>query len=264
MSDFFSHALELEQNGKPFVVVTMAAMRGHAPQDVGAKVIITSDGLFWGTVGGGKVEARVIADSMKLLEDAAKTPEAGAPRLVTWNLQSEIGMTCGGEVTFLFEAHLVSKWQIVIFGAGHVSQATVRALSTLNCQIICIDSRKEWVDRFPTSPKVHALCLPDPVSYLSQITGNPFFISMTRGHSTDVPILQEIFRRFPNAPYVGVIGSDVKAQKIRAELKALGVSAENIERLRCPIGLRIGTNDPAEIAISVAAELLEIRDVAPK
>ncbi len=260
MSDFFSHALELEQNGKPFVVVTMAAMRGHAPQDVGAKVIITSDGLFWGTVGGGKVEARVIADSMKLLEDAAKTPEAGAPRLVTWNLQSEIGMTCGGEVTFLFEAHLVSKWQIVIFGAGHVAQSLCRFLVELDCHVVCVDTRAEWLERLPRNDKLEACHVSNYCDGVDRIVPGADVILMTMGHGSDLPILKAIEKRKIATSHLGVIGSDAKSGIVRRQLAEDGLPREFIDGIVCPLGDKVGNNTPAEIAIGIVSQLLRLRN----
>jgi xanthine dehydrogenase accessory factor len=82
---------------------------------------------------------------------------------------------------------------------------------------------------------------------------------MTMGHAHDVPILYEIFKSHPDCPYVGVIGSDVKGIKIKRELKELGVSEDFIAKLRVPVGLPIGNNDPNEMAISIAAELLQVR-----
>jgi xanthine dehydrogenase accessory factor len=257
LSDFFSAALELRQSSQPFVVITMVSGRGHAPQDPGAKAIVTGDGLYWGTVGGGKVEARSIERALALL---ARLPEVAPPDLITWNLQRDIGMTCGGEVTFLFEVHHREGWKIVVFGAGHVAQAVIRTLCNLNCSVTCIDSRPEWIERLPDSPKLKKICAPDPATLVEGLDAHSYFVVMTRGHASDVPILTEIFRRFPQADYVGGIGSKVKALRIKADLRAAGIPDAQLSQFRCPIGLPLGSNDPYEIAISVAAELLQVRD----
>jgi xanthine dehydrogenase accessory factor len=83
---------------------------------------------------------------------------------------------------------------------------------------------------------------------------------MTMGHAHDVPILAEIAKHAPDCPYVGVIGSDIKGKRIRNDLKELGISPEFINKLRVPMGLPLGTNHPYEIAISIAAELIQVRD----
>ncbi len=82
---------------------------------------------------------------------------------------------------------------------------------------------------------------------------------MSQGHGTDMPILEAIFRHQRGAPYVGAIGSDVKAARIRKDLAELDVGNDFIEKLHCPIGLDLGTNHPGEIAVSIVAQLLKER-----
>lgn len=246
-------ATELELNGTSFVVVTLLSVRGSAPQDVGAKMIVTKDGLYAGTVGGGKVEAAAIKESQEILN----SKEQKDPITHVWNLQKDIGMTCGGEVTYLFEHFHQSSWPVVIFGAGHVSQALTRLLSHMNCQVTCIDHRSEWVEKLEG---VNAICHESPESLVQNFPKDAYFISMTQGHSNDVPILKAIFDHAPESPYVGVIGSKIKGDRIKAELKEKGVSEDFLNNLFVPIGLKIGSNHPYEIAVSIAAQLLQIRD----
>ena len=287
--------MQLSTEGHRFVTITLVASRGSAPQDPGAKAIVTEKGLHWGTVGGGKIEARAIQFARALISSGSPQDPSPAqakssgpilvpdsksgpitvpdsksgprtvpdsksgPRIVTWNLQTDIGMTCGGEVTYLFETHFPRHWKIVVFGAGHVSQALIRVLLTLECQIQCYDHRPEWLEKLPSSEKLTAVCIAQPEELVPQLHQRSFFVSVTQGHAMDVPILEKIFRHHPEAPYIGVIGSDLKAKRIRAELSARGVSDSLLQKLRCPMGLPLGSNSPAEIAISIAAELLQVR-----
>lgn len=255
MSSFWSVAGELQARSCPFTVITMIASRGSAPQDPGAKAIVTPAGLQWGTVGGGKVEARAIEHARGRLAGGRREPE-----LVTWNLQTQIGMSCGGEATFLFECHHRAAWRIALFGAGHVAQAVVRVLTPLECHVTCADPRAEWTDRLPKADNMTRVVSEDLPAAVARFDEETFFVVMTQGHATDRPILQEILRRFPNAPYVGVMGSDLKAKKIRKELVELGVPAETVARLRSPIGLPLGGNHPHEIALSVAGQMIQVRD----
>jgi xanthine dehydrogenase accessory factor len=85
---------------------------------------------------------------------------------------------------------------------------------------------------------------------------------MTMGHATDRPILEAIFKAGLDPAYLGVIGSRAKREVLRKELEAAGVPAAAISRLRCPIGLPIGGNQPGDIAVSVAAEILQERGAA--
>ena len=242
---FWETTAELSIADAPFVIITLVSARGHAPQDPGAKAIVGFGGLLWGTVGGGKVEARAI----QWAQEKLRSSEKSAPELITWNLQKDIGMTCGGEVIYLFETHFHAEWKIAVFGAGHVGQALVRLLDTLDCKITCIDSREEWLNKIPTSEKIKTVLLQEPASFVEKCNAQTYFLSITQGHASDVPILAEIFRCFPEAPYIGVIGSITKGGKIRSELLERGIASGFIEKLRCPIGLSLGTNHPGEIPL---------------
>jgi xanthine dehydrogenase accessory factor len=231
----WENAGELERSGVPFVVATMVGTRGSAPQDPGSKIIVTAEGLHSGTVGGGKVEAKCIATALELL---AAPP--GEPKLYTWNLQRDIGMSCGGEGTFLFETHARETWKIAIFGAGHCAQALVRVLAPLECRVTLVDNRPEWMGKLPDAPNLRRVLAEEPALEVAKLEKGTFFAVMTRGHATDMPVLRAIAESHPDAAYFGVIGSDVKGIKIRSELAAAGVPAGFIERLRCPMGLAFG------------------------
>lgn len=253
---FFEKAAALEKEGLAFAVVTLVSGKGHVPQLFGAKALVTAGaGLVFGTVGGGKVEAAAIEAAVKLLGE-----EKREPLTVTWNLSRDLAMTCGGEMSFLIEAHYPSAWNVAVYGAGHVGQALVRVLDGMNVRVAAVEARGEWREKLPKSGKITVKDWIDPAKELASLPRNTFHVVVTQDHESDRPILEAISRHFPHAPYVGVIGSSAKAGKMRRELAALGVGEEFLERLRCPIGLRLGGNEPGEIAVSIAAELLKVRD----
>ena len=250
----YDELARLKNHGEDFVIITLIKVLASAPQDVGAKCVVTRDGLIAGTVGGGKVEARAIEYAKEIL--AQKSYQA--PIIKEWNLQTDIGMTCGGVCHFLFEHIPSSSWKVAVFGAGHVSQALSRTLMNLNCDLIVVDPRKEWLDKLPSNIKT--IQSDDAKKVIASFDENTFFISMTKGHAADVPFLYEIYKQFPNTPYVGAIGSKAKRNAIARDLKELGVSEDFINNLHIPLGLPLGNNQPFEIAISICAELLQIRD----
>lgn len=250
----FAFCARLESRQESFVMVTLFSSLGHAPQHPGAKAIVTDQGLGYGTIGGGKLEAKAIVYASELLKQKEQSP-----KMIKWNLQKDIGMTCGGEVQLLFEVKVFDKWQIVIFGAGHVAQAVVRTLSNLNCRIDVYDKREEWLERLPKKANVRASAEDDLQFILSKYDGKTYFVVLTQGHATDFPVLVQIFNHFSNPKYVGVMGSEIKAKKIRKELVDAGIKPEVMAHLRCPIGLDLGSREPFEIAISIAAQLIETR-----
>ncbi len=238
----------LFENNTPFVEVTITDFRGSIPGVVGGRVLITADGLFAGTIGGGKIENAAIEKAKLMIM------ESSAPEHVVWNLQKDIGMTCGGEVSLFFNISQNTNWKIAIFGAGHVSQALTRVLLNLNCSLSVIDPRSEWLDKLPSLSKVKKIQLESPANYIAELSDDTFVILMTKGHASDLPILKEALKR--NFKYLGVIGSVKKRNTIEKELKELGIKENDFI---CPIGEPIGNNTPNEIAISITAELLRLR-----
>jgi xanthine dehydrogenase accessory factor len=247
--------IALERDRVAYVHVTLVEALGSTPQDTGAKMIVTTSGRHSGTVGGGKVEAKALALAGEILAE----PGQPAPRLVNWTLKTDVGMTCGGSVKLFFDPHRPQSWPIVIFGAGHIAQALVPVLTPLACEIMCIDSRQEWLDRLPAARNLRAIRSDEPASLIATLPNDAFVLFMTQGHSTDRPILQRALET-RGFPFIGVIGSAAKAAVLRKELTEAGVSAERAAGFHCPVGLDFGTNHPHEIALSIAAQLITERD----
>lgn len=254
MPTFFEAQNELAESGAPFVAVTVVDTLGSTPQDRGAKMLVTKGGRVHGTVGGGKIEKRAIDEAQSMLSDDS----APKTRFFQWSLEKDIGMTCGGIVRVYFEAFNVTRWNIVVFGAGHVAHAVIDLLLTLDCRITCIDPREEWLARLSPSPKLTKVHAPDMPSHVASIPESSFVLLMTMGHTTDKPILIEILRT-RTFPYLGVIGSNAKAKRLRQDVLDAGLPAEATKQFFCPVGLEIGSNHPHEIAVSVAAQMLQIR-----
>jgi xanthine dehydrogenase accessory factor len=254
MTTFFQAEADLVHSGTPFVAVTVVDTLGSTPQDKGSKMLVTHEGRVFGTVGGGKVEVRAIQEAKNLLED----DQAPKTRFFQWSLEKDIGMTCGGIVRVYFEAFNVVRWNIVVFGAGHVAQALVDLLLKLDCRVTCIDPREEWLARLPESPRLQKVLEPEMPSYVAKIPEGSYVVLMTMGHTTDRPILIEILRT-RKFPYLGAIGSNSKAKRLRQDVLDAGLPEELTRAFFCPVGLEFGSNHPHEIAVSVVAQLLQVR-----
>ncbi|MBL8678281.1 MAG: xanthine dehydrogenase accessory protein XdhC [Myxococcales bacterium] len=253
-ADVLATLAALVREGVECVSVTLASVRGSAPQEIGAKLVATRSGLACGTIGGGRLEAHALARALASIDGGG---EACSVEVV--NLQRDIGMTCGGEVTLVYELFGARRWDVVVFGAGHVAQSLVRLLSTLECSLRVYDSRAEWVERLPRRANLKACVEASLPSVVETLPAGAFVVVMTQGHATDLPVLRALFA-WGRARYIGVMGSAVKGARLRRELVEGGVSEEAVAALRCPIGLKLGKSKPAEIAVSVAAELLVARD----
>lgn len=258
-TSIYERRAALEQAGTACVLVVLVEALGSTPQDTGAKMLVTADGLHAGTVGGGKVEARAIELALELLASPAP-----APRLVNWSLKGDIGMTCGGSVKLYFEPHAArgaasAAWPVWIFGAGHIVHSLVPVLAPLDCSLTIVDPRRDWLDRTPRAANARFLQADAPETLVPQIPDGAFVLCLGKGHAADLPILRRVLaeREFP---YVGVIGSDSKAEILRRELAAAGLPPERAARFHCPVGLPFGTNHLHEIALSIAAQLVSERD----
>lgn len=257
---YFEEVLQRLQQQERFVAVTLVDIVGSAPQNAGARMLVNAAGRCWGTIGGGKIEQHCIQTAQQMLQ-ATTGPNTA---FYEWNLQTEIGMTCGGLGRFYFERYQTQPWHIVVFGAGHVAQALIPVLLTLHCQVHCFDSRAEWIQALPVATNLQAQCVSSLAEQVAHLPPQSFVVSMTMGHAHDVPILSEIFRRQQQNseafPFVGVIGSPAKAGAIKRDLLKAGLPPESVDHLICPLGLPLGSNEPAEIAISISAQLLQERD----
>lgn len=259
-TSFYAQVAALESSCVPFVLVILVDALGSTPQDAGAKMLVTEEGLHTGTVGGGRVEAKAIGHAQTMLLEL-KGGTLPQPSWVNWTLKTDVGMTCGGSVKLYFEPHagLSGGWPIVIFGAGHIAQALVPVLAPLPCSIAIYDMRPEWLAQLPSAPNVRRHQVAELAAVIDTLPANAFVLCVTQGHSTDRPVL---FRALSTRdfPYLGCIGSDAKAAVLRKELTAAGLSPERAAQFHCPAGLDFGTNHPHEIALSIAAQLLSVRD----
>jgi xanthine dehydrogenase accessory factor len=260
----------------PCVMVTLVDAIGSIPQEIGAKLLVFQDDnavdaiVFQGTIGGGKLEKKALTLAQEMLQprlaasDLIEKKEIKKHQLHRWHLDLDVGMTCGGTVTLFFEAFHTQPFYWVVFGAGHISQALIPHLLLLDCQVLCIDSRVEWLEKLPKSSKLK-ICHADPMAdQVSRIPPHAFVVLMTMGHQSDAPILLEILKTQQTGQlplsYLGVIGSKAKAERLKKAIREAGLPPDAETQFYCPIGLPLGTNHPQEIAISLLAQCLQIRD----
>lgn len=265
MHNFYEKFQELLLSNRPFISVVIVDAIGSVPQEIGAKMLVTSEGLYQGTVGGGKIEKRAVEEAKAMLSESLSDPmppNRVQTRFVQWSLDRDIGMTCGGSVKLYFEAFNIRSWNITVFGAGHCANALIQLLIKLDCAVTCFDHREEWLARLPDSPRLKRVAAQDLPAKVPEIPADSFVVLMTMGHSTDKPVLMTILKDWTTRqfPYLGVIGSKAKAARLHKDVIEAGLPAEYKNLFFCPVGLPLGANTPEEIAISVAAQLLQVRD----
>lgn len=149
--------------------------------------------------------------------------------------------------------------RVLLFGAGHVSQQVASLLQQVDFGCIVIDDRPEFANwqRFPTADEIIVLnSFHDAMDNVA-IDQNSYLVIVTRGHRHDETVLAQALKT--RAGYIGMIGSRRKRDAIYDNLRRQGVGQTDLDRVHCPIGLPIRAETPAEIAVSILAQLIEIR-----
>jgi len=257
------------KRGEQACLVTVTNVRGSAPREAGTRMLVTNTDTV-GTIGGGQLEyqcTRIAADRIRAGTMVDDSFDRRFP------LGSNCGQCCGGVVDVSFEpvtAECVrslreelelheqqQQFVVAIFGAGHVGSAMVATLAGLDCQIRWIDGRPGiFPERLPEN--VLSIRSDDPAGEVANMPAASFYLIMTHSHSLDLDICDQVLRR-SDAAYSGLIGSLSKRRRFERLLRKQGLTEDTLAQLRCPIGVSgIPGKRPQEIAIAVAAELLQI------
>ncbi|GAA1157956.1 xanthine dehydrogenase accessory protein XdhC [Ornithinicoccus hortensis] len=266
MATWLQAVNRLRASRTPGVLVTVVTVRGHAPRDTGAKMVVTADAVH-DSVGGGNLEETAIQRAREMLADGVTDPEQ-----VTLGLSDKApnrhGMQCcGGEVTLLLEPLAVVP-AVAIFGMGHVGLELARILARHDLELYLVDSRADQVSPqrlavLEDSPAhVHVHHAPVPELVLGQVPTGTHVLVMTHDHGEDAALC-DVALRCSHLASIGLIGSSAKWGRFRKKLAAEGHSEEALARITTPIGVpSISGKDPATIALSVAAALVPSFDEA--
>jgi xanthine dehydrogenase accessory factor len=259
--DWLGAAQQLRHDGQAGVLVTVIEVRGHAPREPGAKMVVSRD-RSWGTVGGGNLEATAVARARQLIESGVTEPEFHEAWLSP-HARSEHGRQCCGGVVRLLLEPLAARPVVAVFGIGHVGYELARILSRLPIQLRLIDSRADQLDRVRLADvidgsadvSVHHSLLGEQV--LEQLPRGAHVVIMTHDHAEDYALCDAALRLPQPLGGIGLIGSSAKWTRFQAQLAEAGHSPETIGRITCPIGQPgIKGKEPAVIAVAVAAALL--------
>ena len=214
-------------------------------------MIVYGDGCMVGTIGGSAVEKLVSRDA----QEAIKTSK---PRRVEYNLddveKSSTGMICGGVMEFFIEP-LKQFPRLYIFGGGHVGLAIARLAAESGYPHIVFDEREEFVskERFPQASELHSGDYEVSIEKVKFIQP-AYLLIITHTHEADYRVLKQVLRR--EYKYLGMICSRRKKAQMWEKLQDEGFSEEALNRVHAPIGLDIGAKTPAELAISILAEVI--------
>ena len=239
--------------GQPVALCTVVNTRGAVPRHAGSKMIVFGDGRIEGTVGGGEIENLVIEEALESLRD-------GKTRFLTYDMidiETDPGV-CGGTVTLFVEPYLRAP-TVVVIGAGHVGQAVIHLANWLGFRVVVNDDREDLCT--PEVAPGGDVYLPIPMQDLPdemEIDSQTYLVLVTRGVEIDAAGLPTLVDT--DAPYIGLIGSKRRWDHTREKLVKAGLSDEEIDWIKTPIGIEISAETPREIAVSIMAEIIALRN----
>lgn len=240
------------------VVCTVVRTQGSAPRHVGARMVVLPNGQAHGTVGGGLFESLVVKDALVALAE-------GDSRVKMYDFKPvgasphAFGAICGGWAEIYFEVAALPE-HLLIVGGGHCGRALARAAILLDrFRITLVDERPACTDDRGDLPDGVTLCAASEhyAELPALIDGDTYVALVTQGFVTDERALRQVIGS--EARYIGMMGSRKKVRTVFDNLRSDGIPEEAIARVQAPIGLEIGFETPAEIAVSILAQIIAVK-----
>ncbi len=238
--------------GRKVALAIITEAGGSTPRKAGTMMSVNEDGSIVGTIGGGAIEGKVIREC----ENAIKEGK-GINFDYRLNEKGELKMTCGGDISGYIKV-FTPKPNLIIFGAGHISQNIIKITDSMNFRRTIIEDRKEYKNH-EAFKNVDEFIVTNSEGYIDNIDFEDAFVVLaTRGHASDRKWLKTVI----NKPYkyIGVVGSKKKVKELKEYLTEKGIEEKIINNVHMPIGLDISDGTPEEIAFSIIAEILYVKN----
>lgn len=239
-------------------MVTVAETEGFGPMTVGKKMLVLDDGSSEGTVGGGALEFEALQTAQEVLKDQKS-------RLVSYLLNEgkvkegfkTVPMVCGGTAKFFYE-YLSGGDRVSIFGGGHVGQALVRQLNLLGYYTILIDDREDiFTSEAPACECIHEAF--HSYAMKAPLDESSYVVICTASHANDFDVARALTERGVKPKYLGMLASPLKKAELVSRLEKEFGADLDLSHFYSPVGLDIGGESPADIALSVAAEISAVK-----
>ncbi|MBE9524992.1 MAG: XdhC family protein [Chloroflexi bacterium] len=249
----FNELVEIEEKSLTAAMCIIVRNQGSTPRRVGSKMIVYPDGRIVGTIGGGEMESRVRSEAITAMQD-------GRARFLEYNMvdpaNGDPGV-CGGTLEVYVEPISPSP-VLVVVGMGHVGKELVHLAHRLDFRVVITDDRDGFCtpDEFPNTDERYTIPIEEFADNFD-ITVKTYIVLTTRGGEVDVAGLPSLLKS--QAAYIGIIGSKRRWAITRNLLIEKGVSKKKLSQVHSPIGLNLGAENPAEIAVSIMAEILMLQ-----
>jgi xanthine dehydrogenase accessory factor len=251
MENIFAKILELERTGQPAALCIVTATSGSSPRKAGAKLLVTADRKIYGTVGGGAIELEVIEQAMEVIQN-------GQPAVFSFNLANDLAMHCGGKMDVYIEPMLPAL-ELIIFGAGHIGAFLAKIAPDFGFRVTLVDPREEI--SMPLIQKGYTVIQDDFVEAARKLKTNQSscLLAVSPKHTYDHEITAILGQK--EFLYLGMIGSSNKVAQAKKYFRENNLlSEEQIARIDMPVGIRFNAETPQEIALSILAKLIDVKN----
>ena len=249
----FQRAAQLLHENKSFALLHLVKVKGSSPGKHGFKMIVTADGERTGTIGGGDAERKMIEQALEALRE-------GRSRTVAYELSRKPGnlvqSLCGGTNEVFIEVFM-PKPCLLLLGAGHVSRAVAALCESLEYPYVVVDDRPEFARR-EGFPKALEIAISRPAPYLTRQDLPAFTHVLGLGYNAEFDLegILPALKKLPAGVKFGTIGSKPKYAQLTQTAIERGTAPKDWERVKCPVGMNIGAQTPAELAVSIMAEVI--------
>ncbi len=243
--------VRLMDEGRAFAVATVAEAKGSVPGKQGAKMVFLPDGTQYGTVGGAGLEEKVKALCRKALEE--KKGGLASFDLMYYK-EGALDSLCGGSVRILVE-YMAPVPHLLIAGGGHCGLEVAKLCDQLGYFYSVLDDRADYASaaRFPGARRT-VRAVPEDFFATEDLGPYSHVVLVGWSHKIDTELLFHLVQKFPR--WIGLISSKTKKLEMFRRLKARGIPEEALSRIVAPVGLPIGAETPAEIAVSILAQVI--------
>lgn len=251
MISVYEEIVNIRNNGISAALCIVTSAKGSTPRKEGAKMIVKEDGSILGTIGGGNLEKEVIKNALEQI----KKKEA---KKFVHDLLHEHNMCCGGSMEIYIEP-VMKKNKLFIFGAGHTGEALARLMINTEFEIYVIDDRKDYLDSLNIEGinKIHADF--DKIVTSLPFDDHTYVVIMTYSHPVDRSILVHCLKQ--ERAYLGMIGSKRKVEMTKKMfISGKMASLKELSIVDMPMGFDIGADGPYEIAVSIGARLISVKN----
>ena len=248
MQNVIDFAAENVRKGEKVAFVTVTATDGSSPASPGQVMAVLADGSAIGTVGGGASEFRLIKQAVEVINNGFSISEFEFDH-------AEEGMVCGGSMQGFINV-LGSQANLAIFGGGHIAQCLAKIARLTGFGVTIIEDREDLAEHFEEVRYI--VCDAELYNEVDAIKNCDYAVICSRGHSTDAQALRYCLQK--PLKYLGMIGSSAKVAAVFEQMQKEGVTQELLSTVFSPIGLNVASEIPAEIAVSILAEILMVKN----